>query len=251
MIKCIRIKRKDFLKMKRIFISIVAVIAICAMSLCLFACNNDGLSKAAAYDASATGKGTEVRIGSVLREIDSKEVSDFVPSDEKSDYVLIKIQNYGEIVVVLRRDIAPETVANFKKLVADGFYSGTVFHRVIENFMIQGGGYVVSGDKFVEKDAANIKGEFAANGVENNLTHVRGVISMARANDPNSASSQFFIMHEVYPSLNGQYASFGYVLAGMDVVDAIATCEVDNPSSSSPQPIENVVIESISFVQPK
>ena len=237
--------------MKRILVSIVALLAVCAMSLCLFACNNDGLSKAAAYDASASGKGTEVRIGSVMREIDSKKVSDFVPSNEKSDYVLIKIKNYGEIVVVLRRDIAPETVANFKNLVADEFYNGTIFHRVIENFMIQGGGYTVSGNTLVEKDAANVKGEFTSNGVENNLSHVRGVISMARANDPNSASSQFFIMHEVYPSLNGKYASFGYVLAGMDVVDAIATCEVDNPSSSSPQPVENVVIESIIFVQPK
>ena len=237
--------------MKRTIRIFALLLALCSLSLCLFACE-EKLSKEAAYDTQMTGNGTEIMIGAVLREIDSKKVEDFVPSDEKSDYVLIKIKDYGEIVVVLRRDVAPITVKNFKKLVSEGFYNGTVFHRVIENFMIQGGGYVAEGEKLVEKDAETIKGEFTANGVVNNLTHVRGVISMARVGGQNdSASSQFFIMHATYPSLNEQYASFGYVLAGMDVVDAIAKCEVDNPLSSSPQPLENVVVESITFVQPK
>lgn len=233
------------------FVKIIAVIlAVCAISLCLVACE-ESLSKEASYDTTTTGNGTDILMSAVIREINSKTVDDFVPSNEKSDFVLIKIKDYGEIVVVLRRDVAPITVKNFKNLVADGFYSGTVFHRVVENFMIQGGGYVAEGEKLVEKDAESIKGEFTSNGVENNLTHMRGVISMARTNVPDSASSQFFIMHATYPSLNEKYASFGYVLAGMDVVDAIATCAVDNPSSSSPQPLENVVIESITFVQPK
>jgi peptidyl-prolyl cis-trans isomerase B (cyclophilin B) len=252
MLECKGIKKKGSIIMKKYVKIIAAVLAVCALSLCLFSCNGGGLSKAASYDASATGEGTEVKISAVLREIDSKEVSDFVPSDEQSDFVLIKVKDYGEIVIVLRRDVAPDTVKNFKSLVADGFYNGVVFHRVMEGFMIQGGGFVPEGTSLKQKEAANIKGEFTANGFKNNLTHIRGVISMARVGGLNdSASSQFFIMHATAPTLNDQYASFGYVLAGMDVVDAIATCEVDDPSSQSPQPVENVVIESMSFVQPK
>lgn len=238
--------------MKKYVRIIAAVLAVCAISLCLFACDKEELSKAASYDTSVTGKGTEIRIGSVLREIDSKKVTDFVPSDERSDFVLITVKDYGEIVITLRQDVAPITVENFKSLVADGFYNGTVFHRVMENFMIQGGGFVPDGNSLKQKEAENIKGEFTANGVKNNLTHVRGVISMARVGGMNdSASSQFFIMHATTPDLNEQYASFGYVLAGMDVVDAIATCAVDNPASQSPQPVENVIVESMTFVQPK
>ena len=176
----------------------------------------------------------------------------FTKTDKVTNFVSIEMENGDVITVELYPSIAPITVENFKNLVSEGFYNGTVFHRVIENFMIQGGGYVPNGDKLAEKDAETIKGEFTANGVKNNLTHVRGVISMARVGGKNdSASSQFFIMHATSPSLNDQYASFGYVLAGMDVVDAIATCDVDNPLSSSPQPLENVVVESITFVQPK
>lgn len=238
--------------MKKFVRLIAAALAVCALSLCLFSCDGSGLSKAAAYDTSLTGKGTEIKIGSVLREINSKKVSDFVPSDEKSDYVLINVVNYGDIVIALRGDVAPETVENFKSLVANGFYDGTVFHRVMTNFMIQGGGFVPDGSSLKQKEAANIKGEFTANGFKNNLTHVRGVISMARVGGLNdSATSQFFIMHATTPDLNEQYASFGYVLAGMDVVDAIANCKVDNPLSQSPQPVENVVVGSMTFVQPK
>lgn len=237
--------------MKR-FIRVAALLLVaCTIALLLVACD-DGPTGKAAYDTSSTGKGTEVKVLSVRSEIDSKKVDDFVASEQESDYVLIKVRDYGDIVVVLRRDIAPETVKNFKKLVADGFYSGTVFHRVMENFMIQGGGYALEGDKLIDKDAETIKGEFTENGFTNNLSHLRGVISMARVGGQNnSASSQFFIMHATTPSLNEQYASFGYVLAGMDVVDAIATCPVDDPSSSSPQPLDPVVIESVTFVQPK
>ena len=234
------------------FIRIAALFLVaCTVALCFASCD-DGPTGKAAYDPSATGKGTDVKILSVRSEINSKKVDDFVASEQESDYVLIKVKDYGDIVVVLRRDIAPETVKNFKKLVADGFYSGTVFHRVMENFMIQGGGYALNGDKLVDKEAETIKGEFTENGFTNNLTHLRGVISMARVGGKNdSASSQFFIMHATTTSLNEKYASFGYVLAGMDVVDAIATCAVDDPSSNSPQPLSPVVIESVTFVQPK
>jgi peptidyl-prolyl cis-trans isomerase B (cyclophilin B) len=256
-----------------------AIKIICAIlalvCVCVTVCACDGYKAPtgkAAYDAdnSPTRKGTEIKMSAVKEEIDSMKVEDFVPSSQQSDYVLIKIKNYGEIVVLLRHDVAPITVENFKRLVAEGFYNDTVFHRVIENFMIQGGGCIVapegSKDYFAYKDADSIKGEFTSNGVLNNLTHVRGVISMARvgaapnATDAekkaayNSASSQFFIVHQTNESsrsLNGDYATFGYVLAGMDVVDAIATCLVLDPNSQAPVPVNDVIVESMTFVEPK
>ena len=243
------------MKMKTAFRLICTILTIFIVCVAVVGCDSVPKGKAA-YDPqkSVTGEGTAIRIGKVKEEIDSMSVTDFVPSEQKSDYVLISVEDYGDIVVVLRRDVAPDTVKNFKKLVAEGFYNGTVFHRVIENFMIQGGGYTVevngTESSFKEKAADSIKGEFNSNNFTNNLLHVRGVISMARANDYNSASSQFFIMHEGSSDLNGKYAAFGYVLAGMDVVDAIATCKVTG-SSNSPAPVEDVVISSITFVEPK
>lgn len=229
--------------------SLFVLLAIC---LCAVSCG--GPTGRAKYDTSLTGEGTDVRMSMVNKEVDSYEVGDFVESEQKSDFVLIKVKDYGEIVVALRSDIAPITVKNFKKLVSEKFYDGTVFHRVIENFMIQGGGYSYVDGAMQEKDAAEIKGEFTSNGVTNNLTHVRGVISMARMGGINdSASSQFFIVHQTTDStrnLNTQYATFGYVLAGMDVVDAIAVCECEG-DSQAPKPVVPVVIESITFVEPK
>jgi peptidyl-prolyl cis-trans isomerase B (cyclophilin B) len=122
----------------------------------------------------------------------------------------------------------------------------------MENFMIQGGGGTEYKDgKLTSKYADSIKGEFYENGVANNLKHMRGVISMARTSKFDSASSQFFIMHAESTSLNGSYAAFGYVLAGMDVVDAIATCEVDATDKNAPFPVDPVVIETMKFVTPK
>ena len=137
--------------------------------------------------------------------------------------VIIEMENGGKIELELYPEVAPKTVANFEKLVNAGFYDGLIFHRVIRGFMIQGGdpqGTGMGGAK--EK----IVGEFRANGHNNTLKHTRGVISMARAFDPNSASSQFFIMHEDAPHLDGQYAAFGKVVSGMDVVDEIASIPV-------------------------
>lgn len=236
----------------RRFIKIISVfIALAAIVICVVSCGPVGKAK---YDTDLTGEGINVRMSMVNLEVDKYEVSDFVESKQESDFVLIKVKNYGDIVVALRSDIAPITVKNFKSLVSDGFYDNMVFHRVIENFMIQGGGYLSVGDKFVEQDADTIKGEFTNNGVVNNLTHVRGVISMARASGLNdSASSQFFIVHQTNSSarnLNAEYATFGYVVAGMDVVDAIAVCECEG-DANAPMPVVPVVIESISYVQPK
>ncbi len=138
--------------------------------------------------------------------------------------VTIEMENGKKIVLELDPSAAPETVKNFEKLVSEGFYDGLIFHRVISGFMIQGGcpdGTGMGGPGYT------IKGEFAQNGFGNPLKHSRGVISMARAMDPNSAGSQFFIMHQDAPHLDGAYAAFGKVVEGMDVVDEIAAVPTD------------------------
>ncbi len=138
--------------------------------------------------------------------------------------VVIEMENGGKIKLELYPDKAPITVENFTKLVKDGFYDGLIFHRVIKDFMIQGGdpqGTGMGGAK------DKIKGEFLMNGVPNDLRHERGVISMARAQNPNSASSQFFIVHKDSFFLDGQYAAFGRVVEGMDTVDEIANAKTD------------------------
>lgn len=135
-------------------------------------------------------------------------------------YATIEIENYGTIKLELYGNIAPITVENFVKLANDGFYDGLIFHRIINGFMMQGGGFTSSG---YHKDATTIKGEFSSNGVENSLKHERGVISMARGEDMDSASSQFFIVHQTSPHLDGDYAAFGKVIEGIEIVDRICT----------------------------
>jgi len=141
-------------------------------------------------------------------------------SAEPTDFVEINIENYGSITAELYGGIAPATVENFMKLVDEGFYDGLTFHRIISGFMIQGGDPMGNG---MGGSDEKIKGEFQANGVENNISHIRGVLSMARSQLYDSASSQFFIMHADADYLDGQYAAFGRVLSGIEVVDAI--CE--------------------------
>ena len=138
--------------------------------------------------------------------------------------VIIEMENGGKITLELYPDLAPITVANFKDLVENGFYDGLIFHRVIAGFMIQGGDPQGTG---MGGSGKHIKGEFRSNGIDNPIKHERGVISMARAFDPNSASSQFFIMHADAPHLDGQYAAFGRVTEGMEVVDEIASIPTD------------------------
>ena len=138
--------------------------------------------------------------------------------------IKITMENGGEIEAELYKDIAPITVENFINLVNEHFYDGLIFHRVIKDFMIQGGDPTGTG---MSGSGKNIKGEFKDNGVENNLKHIRGVLSMARAYDPNSASSQFFIVHQDSTFLDGQYAAFGKVTKGIEVVDEIANVKTD------------------------
>lgn len=152
--------------------------------------------------------------------------------------IIITMKNGDVMKAELYPEIAPETVGNFINLVNKKFFDGLIFHRVIKGFMIQGGGYDEKGN---HKEAASIKGEFTRNGFTNNLKHTRGVLSMARTSFPNSASSQFFIMHEDAPHLDGQYAAFGKITEGLDVVDKIAGVRTDFQDC----PLEPQVIESI------
>ena len=139
--------------------------------------------------------------------------------------------------------VAPITVENFLKLVNEGFYNGLTFHRVIDGFMAQGGAFDPVNQS--NDPAESIKGEFASNGVENNLSHQRGVVSMARTNEPNSASSQFFICYADASFLDGEYAAFGYVTEGMETVDSFLSAGTD----ASDKPLKDVVIESAKVVE--
>ena len=158
----------------------------------------------------------------------------------------IEVEGYGTIEVTLNANVAPITVSNFCHLAEDGFYDGLTFHRVVPGFMIQGGDPSGDGTGGSEK---TITGEFASNGVENSIPHTRGTISMARASDPDSASSQFFIMQETTPSLDGEYAAFGTVTSGMEAVDAI--CEkvpVADEQNGYVAPEDQPVISSVEIL---
>ncbi|MDD4460977.1 MAG: peptidylprolyl isomerase [Eubacteriales bacterium] len=155
-----------------------------------------------------------------------------------NEQIIITMENQKNIVIELDHEQAPLTVENFKKLVSEKFYDGLIFHRVIPGFMIQGGCPQGSG---MGGPGYQIKGEFRANGVNNTLRHTRGVISMARSALPDSAGSQFFIMHADSPHLDGQYAAFGRVVDGLDVVDAIASVR----TGAADRPIEEQKIATI------
>ena len=157
----------------------------------------------------------------------------------------IEVKDYGTIEVELDADSAPVTVTNFVKLAQDGFYDGLTFHRIIDGFMIQGGD--PNGDGTGGSDE-NIKGEFSNNGVENNISHTRGTISMARAQDPDSGSSQFFIVQADSTFLDGDYAGFGHVTEGMDIVDKI--CEDAKPTDDNGtiSKEEQPVIEKVTII---
>ncbi|KGR84554.1 peptidylprolyl isomerase [Lysinibacillus odysseyi] len=169
---------------------------------------------------------------------EAEEQVDYAPDVKEKPVVTITMENGKKIVVELDPAAAPNTVANFISLVEDGFYDGLTFHRVIPGFMIQGGdpaGNGLGGPDYT------IKGEFTSNGFENNLKHERGVISMARAEDPDSASSQFFIMVEEASHLDEKYAAFGKVIEGMETVDAIVAVERD----ASDKPLEDQKMKKV------
>ena len=163
--------------------------------------------------------------------------------------VTFEMENGDIIKAELYPEVAPNTVNNFVSLVSKGFYDGLIFHRVIPGFMIQGGdpkGVGIGGPGYA------IKGEFAANRFQNDLKHSRGVLSMARAMDPNSAGSQFFIMHADAPHLDGQYAAFGKVIEGIEAVDTVASVRTDyNDKPRKPQVMKKVTVETFGVEYPE
>ena len=234
--------------MKKLICLALAVILCGAF---MVSCSNTDLTSGTAgngKDTSASTTPVEWKDHKVPKadELDMTTISSLdgvTESTAPTNYVLIKIANYGDIVVRLYPEVAPVTVKNFKNLVSQKFYDGLIFHRVISGFMIQGGDPLGTG---TGGSKTNIVGEFASNGFENNLHHERGVVAMARSSDPNSASSQFYICHKnsQVAHLDGSYASFGYVVYGIEVVDAIAKVNTD----SNDKPLSDVVITSIRFV---
>lgn len=175
------------------------------------------------------------------KEVKSFEGISYYETDKKTDTVLIELEDNKKILIELYPDIAPKTVANFKSLVARDFYDDVIFHRVIKDFMIQTGDASSFG-----RTANTITGEFSENGIVNNLSHKRGVVSMARTSiSMDSASSQFFIMHQDNTYLDGSYAAFGKVIAGMDTVDYIANVVTD----SNDKPLKDIKIDEIDFVK--
>ena len=160
--------------------------------------------------------------------------------DKPHPTAVIRVRDYGDIELELYQDVAPNTVANFISLAKDGFYNGLTFHRIVPGFVLQGGDPLGNG---YGGPGYSIKGEFSDNGFENNLKHEAGVISTARSQSYDSAGSQFFIMHEDAPHLDGQYAAFGHVVSGMDAVDEIAATATDwNDKPRTPVVMEKVEV---------
>ena len=211
-----------------------------------------GSATTATNTQTSTDPGTlNADMDAIKEEIDSMAVADFTETVKTTEYVKVTIQHYGDVVIRLRPDIAPITVANFQSLVAKGFYNGLTFHRIYKGFMIQGGDPKGDG---TGGSSTTIKGEFKINGVQNDLSHITGVISMARRSLPyDSATSQFFICNaDASSRLDGSYAAFGYVVAGLDVVLTVSEVEVTaNASGENSKPVETVTIEKICFVAPK
>ncbi|MFJ8236434.1 peptidylprolyl isomerase [Ureibacillus sp. NPDC094379] len=179
---------------------------------------------------------------------ESSKINDYSAEVKENPIVTITMSNKEKIVIELEPSLAPNTVANFISLVEEGFYDGLIFHRVIPDFMIQGGDPSGNG---TGDPGYSIEGEFSSNGYENNLKHERGVISMARSSDPNSAGSQFFIMVESAPHLDGEYAAFGKVIEGMETVDAVVAVERDGADKPlEEQKMQKVEVDTNGFEYP-
>lgn len=221
--------------MKKKF-SFLLVLAVLVMGLS--AC---GSSKS---DTTSETKATKAPKATETAEATKKPESKTTDTKGKH-HAKIKVKDYGTIEVELDGDTAPITVANFIKLVNEKFYDGLTFHRIMYGFMIQGGDPLGNGTGGSDE---TIKGEFSSNGVENNISHKRGVISMARSSDPDSASSQFFIMHQDSTYLDGEYAAFGKVTKGMKVVDKICEDATPTDGNGTIEKADQPVIESIRMV---
>lgn len=220
--------------------------ALLSSAMMMTACGGEGSAPVAATGSDPEPAASETSAEPAATEAAATEsTAEAEPAEGGLHHVTITVKDYGTIELELDAEAAPVTVQNFLDLAGQGFYDGLTFHRIISGFMIQGGDPLGNGTGGSDKE---IVGEFSENGYENNISHKRGVISMARSMDPNSASSQFFIVHADADFLDGQYAGFGHVTSGMEVVDKI--CEdarpIDNngtiPKDKQP------VIESVKVI---
>ena len=214
------------------------------VAILLIGCTGCG-SKTDTTETTETTEATSAADETSDGAADTADTSEDVELLTGLHHVTIDVQDYGTISLELDADTAPISVTNFINLANEGFYDGLTFHRIISGFMIQGGDPNGNGTGGSEK---TIKGEFSANGVENDISHVRGVISMARANDPDSGSSQFFIVHEDSTFLDGQYAAFGHVTDGMDVVDAICEAVPVQDNNGTVAAADQPVITAVTVV---
>ena len=214
---------------------VLAIILCASLLLCLGACSKKDSEKKDETESLVKNEETQTQ------EADNSQLY------QNSIKFTIELENGGVMKGEVYPNLAPETVKNFTKLVNEHFYDGLIFHRVIKDMMIQGGGY--DKDMNPKESGTTIKGEFESNGFKNDLKHTRGVISMARTKVPDSASSQFFIVHQDTPYWDGQYAAFGRITEGIDIVDEIATCEtgVYQPYNMSDVPVEPVIIKTITL----
>ena len=244
------------MKKSYIIIAVVVVIMLAAIGVCAIINNNSQNKKQSKENStnievttntenSTKENNTENKAENIQNNQISNESEENNMYSTGKHHAEIVVKNYGTIALELDADVAPITVENFANLVNEGFYNGLTFHRIISGFMIQGGDPLGNGTGGSSK---TIKGEFASNGVKNSISHVRGTISMARSSMPNSASSQFFIVHKDSTFLDGQYAAFGTVTSGMEVVDKICdetAVEDDNGTvAKNNQP----VIEKITMI---
>lgn len=244
--------------MKKSYIIIGVVVIVMLVAIGIYAViNSNSQSKKQLEENSTNIEGTTNTENST-KENNTENKDEYIQNNQISNeseennmystgkhHAEIVVKNYGTIVLELDADVAPITVENFANLVNEGFYNGLTFHRIISGFMIQGGDPLGNGTGGSSK---TIKGEFASNGVKNSISHVRGIISMARSSMPNSASSQFFIVHQDSTFLDGQYAAFGTVTSGMEVVDKICADTAVEDDNGTVAKNNQPVIEKITII---
>lgn len=237
--------------MKKSYIIIAVVIAIMIIAMGIYAVVNNNQKDEGKRENI---ENTNEESNSINGNIEKNQVGNTQTNNESGEnnmystgkhHAEIVVKNYGTIALELDANVAPITVENFANLVNEGFYNGLTFHRIISGFMIQGGDPLGNGTGGSSK---TIKGEFASNGVKNSISHVRGTISMARSSMPNSASSQFFIVHKDSTFLDGQYAAFGTVTSGMDVVDKICADTAVEDDNGTVAKNNQPVIEKITMI---
>ena len=244
--------------MKKSYIIIGVVVVVMLATIGIYAAiNSNSQSKKQLEENSTNIEGTTNTENST-KENNTENKDEYIQNNQISNeseennmystgkhHAEIVVKNYGTIVLELDADVAPITVENFANLVNEGFYNGLTFHRIISGFMIQGGDPLGNGTGGSSK---TIKGEFASNGVKNSISHVRGTISMARSSMPNSASSQFFIVHQDSTFLDGKYAAFGTVTSGMEVVDKICADTAVEDDNGTVAKNNQPVIEKITII---